>query len=68
MRTCCLCSVPSGFARNVRPYRAFFRSEFSSEMQAEFKDNQAKIVDWIKENIERGTNRLFRGFPTPQRL
>lgn len=50
----------------MRPYRAFFRSEFSSEMQAEFKDNPAKIVDWIKENIEEVQTGLFRGFPTPR--
>ena len=28
----------------MRPYRAFFRSEFSAEQQAEFKANPAKLV------------------------
>ena len=50
----------------MRPYRAFFRSEFSAEQQAEFKANPAKLVAWIKENITEVAEGLFRGFPTPR--
>lgn len=50
----------------MRPYRAFFRNAFSTDEQVAFKENPAKIADWIRENVTTVSDGQFRGFPTPQ--
>jgi len=50
----------------MRPYRAYFRSSFSTQEQAEFRANPARIAAWIRENIADVPPGKFRGYPSPR--